>query len=198
MKKTIPGISVVLMSLWLLVSCSANNCPLESTVTCNYGFYDRDGKAVTYGDAITVSTLLPGTKTQYTYRRLGEVTVVSDTERADLVDAGYTETISTVRNDTVLANQLTNASTMKLPMKYYSESDTLILSYASISRKDTLYIAHESYTHVELPECGSHRFHHLKQIRNTDAAIDHTEIVEPEVNYKGLENIRIYFNGSAE
>ena len=69
---------ILIISLLLLSGCSASNCPLENTVTCNYGFYDSEGTAVTYNDTITVSTLLPGTKTVYIYRRLGYSTVTLD------------------------------------------------------------------------------------------------------------------------
>jgi hypothetical protein len=48
---------------------------------------------------------------------------------------------------------------------------------------------------VELPECGTYRFHHLLGITATDAAIDRIEICEPTVNYDGNTNVKIYFNG---
>ena len=197
--KLSPVVSSLLPVLLLvLTACYSNNCPLESTVTCNYGFYDSEGTPIQYRDTINVSTLLPGKKTVYTYRQLGQRTITSDTPREDLVEDGYLETVSQVRRDTLLVNKLFGASSMKLPMKYYSESDTIILSYSSLSRKDTLYIAHNSYTNVDLPECGAHRFHHLLMIHNTDAGIDHVEIVNSDVNYEGRENIKIYFNGTGE
>ncbi len=182
----------------LLAACSASNCPLESTVTCNYGFYDSQGIAITYGDTITVTTLLPGTKIQYTYRRLGYTTYITDHPDSSLLAAGYTETQAVVRRDTILVNKLANGSTLSLPMHYFSTSDTVIFTYAGITGRDTLYIEQDSYSYVDLPECGTHRFHTLKSIRATEAAIDHVEIVNPQVDYKGKENIRIYFNGEAE
>jgi len=190
-------LSVALLAA-LLCACNASNCPLETTVTCNYGFYDSDGTAVSYGDTITVSTLLPGVKTQYTYRKLGSTTYVLDYQDSSLINAGYTESQAVVRRDTVLANKLIGATSMSLPMKYFSESDTLIFSYASLSSKDTLYVAHESYSHVDLPECGTHRFHTLKNVRATEAAIDRVEIVDASVNFDGNENVKIYWNGTVE
>ena len=47
----------------MLAGCYSNNCPLENTVTCNYGFYDAAGTPITYVDTITVTTLKPGYKT---------------------------------------------------------------------------------------------------------------------------------------
>ena len=38
----------------LLYACAASNCPLESTVTCNYAFYDCGGLySVTISGSVT-------------------------------------------------------------------------------------------------------------------------------------------------
>lgn len=192
------GLFIIYITLFLLMACSAANCPMESTVTCNYGFYDEQGTAIANNDTLTISTLLPGTKQHYTYRLMGQRTVESDTRIDSLLEKGYTETITTVRRDTIIGNQLSGLATMKLPMSYYHEYDTIVIRYASISNRDTLYIRHIGYSNVDLPECGTHRFHTLLGIRSTESGIDHVEIVNPEVDYRGSENIRIYFNGIAE
>jgi hypothetical protein len=177
------------------MGCYSNNCPLENTVTCNYGFYDSEGTAIYYSDTITVTTLMPGYKTVYTYRKLGNTTVTKDHPDAELVNQGYTETVTQQRKDTILLNQLLGASSMKVPMSYFHKEDTLILSYKMISLKDTIKIQHSSHPNVELPECGTYRFHTLQGITATDAAIDHIEISEPKVNYSGNINVKIFFNG---
>lgn len=195
-RKSVRG--ALCMMLLMLVGCYSNNCPLENTVTCNYYFYDADGNAIAYNDYITVSTLMPGYKTVYTYRKLGNATVTKDEQDAELVEQGYTETISEQRKDTILLNKIYNASSIKVPMSYYHEEDTLVFAYESITLKDTIKIRHSSYPHVDLPECGTYRFHSLKSITATEAAIDHIEIADPKVNYQGNKNVKIYFNGVAE
>ncbi len=187
----------ILVMATLLAGCYSNNCPLENTVTCNYGFYDTEGTAIYYSDTITVTTLMPGYKTVYTYRKLGNKTVTKDDPDAELVNQGYTESVTQQRKDTILLNQLLGASSMKVPMSFFNEEDTLILSYKSILLKDTIKIRHSSYPNVELPECGTYRFHTLQSVTATDAAIDHVEISEPKVNYDGNVNVKIYFNGVA-
>lgn len=182
----------------MLMACSSNNCPLENYVACNYGFYDAEGKAVTLLDTITVKTLLPGYKTVYTYRRLGSITITKDYEDASLVNAGYTMRAEVVRRDTILVNRLSKATSFKVPMSFFHEEDTLVISYSSIALPDTIKISHSSYPYVELPECGSYRFHGLKNVSATDRHIDHIEISNPKVNYDGNENIKIYLNGTAE
>lgn len=179
----------------LLVGCYSNNCPLENTVTCNYGFYDSEGKAISYNDTITVTTLMPGYKTVYTYRKMGNKTVSKDAPDTALVNQGYSESVTQQRKDTILLNNLHGASSMKVPMSYFREMDTLVIAYRSITRKDTIKIQHSSYANVELPECGTYRFHTLQHIWSTDAAIDHIEINEPKVNYDGNINVKIFFNG---
>lgn len=187
--------------LWCLVlaaiitGCYSNNCPLENTVLCNYHFYDSEGTPISYGDAITVTTLRPGWKNVYIYRKLGNTTVTLDIIDSLLIKDGYTMTQSVQRNDTVLLNKKSNATSISLPMSYFSNSDTLVFAYGGISLKDTIILQHDSYPHVELPECGTYRFHTLRGVRATDSAIDHIEIGNAKVNYDGAENVKIYFNG---
>lgn len=189
---------VVAVATMLLTGCYSNNCPLENTVTCNYGFYDAEGTEIVYGDTITVTTLKPGYKTVYTYRKLGNATVTKEVQDTALVHQGYTETQSQQRKDTVLLNNQYGKSSLKIPMSYFHECDTLVFAYKQILLKDTIKVEHSSFPHVELPECGTHRFHTLKAVSATDAAIDHVEISNPSVNYEGNINIKIYFNGVVE
>ncbi len=181
-----------------LASCSSNNCPLENFVSCNFYFYDSEGTPISYMGEITVKTLLPGMKTVYTYRKLGEQTVVKEWRDESLVELGYTETVSETRRDTVLVNRASSRGNIEIGLGYFQKCDTLIFSYSEISSSDTIKIMHESYPHVDLPECGAYRFHTLTGVTSTEAGIDHVEIANPTVNYEGYENIRIYFNGVAE
>ena len=187
-----------ILSLTILLACSSNNCPLESTVLCNYYFYDQNGVAIKYGVSFSVTTLLPGQKTIYTYRKLGYQTVTLDARDTSMINAGYSEAIGTARRDTILVNKASGRLFIQVPMSYFNKADTLIFDYSSISGNDTIIVEHEGYAHVELPECGTHVYHHLRSVRATDAAIDHIEIKNPLVDYEGNENIRIYFNGVVE
>ncbi len=191
-------ILTILLTLALLVSCSSNNCPLENKVSCNYYFYDSEGNAIKYTDYLTIKTLKPGYKKEYTYRKLGEQSIVTDVQTPEYVEQGYTESVQEVRKDTILLNKSNTLSSVKLPMSYNNTSDTLIFHYGSILAKDTVILQHTPYPYVEMPECGSYMFHVLTGIRSTEAGIDHVEIVNPNVNYEGQENVKIYFNGVAE
>ena len=199
MRTLLQYIFFILLLTVSLTACNSTNCPFESLVTCNYGFYDVNGTPINYSDEITVTTLLPGSRTIYVYRKLGFPTQQTLQPSPQLIEEGYTETSSLQRCDTVLVNRLSKTHNMSLPMSYFNTADTLILSYASLSLQDTIYIEHESYPYVDLPECGAHRFHNIKSIStNAAAAIDHIDVLNSKVNYEGRENIRIYFNGEAD
>ncbi len=192
-------ILIILFGIVCLFSCSSNNCPLENKVSCNYHFYDSEGNSIKYTDDITIKTLKPGYKKEYTYRKLGEQTIVTDVQQPAYVTDGYTETVADVRNDTILLNKSSSLSSVGLPMSYAHTADTLVFQYGSITAKDTVIITHTSYPFVEMPECGSYMFHILSNATcKTNAGIDRVEIANPNVNYVGNENIKIYFNGVAE
>lgn len=188
----------LLFAVLLLAGCYSNNCPVENKVTCNFSFYDLEGKAINYNDVITVSTLKPGMKTVYIYRKLGNKTVTTEEPSEELLEQGYQETITQQRNDTVLLNKVSGASSIKVPMSFFNEEDTLVFAYERITLRDTIKIKHTGYTNVELPECGTYRFHTLRSITATDAAIDHIEISNQSVNYKGNTNVKIYFDEVVE
>jgi hypothetical protein len=194
----IVNIFSLLALLLIIPSCSSNNCPLNNVVTCNYYFYDSEGMSIKYTDYLTVKTLLPGYKKQYTYRKLGESTIVSDTQIKTYIDAGYTETISDVRKDTVLVNKSNNRTSISVPMSFTNTADTLLFQYESILYPDTIVIEHSSYPYVELPECGSYMFHTLKSVKSTESGIFKVEIANRTVNFEGNENVKIYFNGVGE
>lgn len=184
---------IAILTLVALAGCYSNNCAINNIVQCNYFFYDAEGNAIKYAPAVTVSAILPGGKMMYIYRQMG-TEVTSEVPRPDLKEEGYRETVQYARNDTVLINKMSNQRYIQVPMSYFNPCDTLLFRYSNIYSVDTVYIEHESFAHVDLPECGSYRYHKLKSIRATDNAIDHIEIVNPIVNYDQKENIKIYFN----
>lgn len=188
---------IYILSLIALIGCYSNNCPVNNIVTCNYYFYDSEGTPIKYEPAITVSAILPGSKTVYVYRQLGYETIISETIKEELVKEGYTQSTQLYRNDTILINKASDQQYLQVPMSYFNNADTLLFTYSDISLPDTIFVEHESYAHVDLPECGSFRYHSLKSIRATDNAIDHIEIVNSTVNYDQAENVKIYFNGVA-
>ena len=170
---------------------------MNNTVTCNYYFYNTEGSAMEYPYEITVSAILPGGKDVYIYRKFGSETITSATKRTDLVEDGYSESTEFQRNDTILINKASSKQYVEVPMSYFNRVDTLLFRYSNISLPDTIYLEHESYAHVDIPECGSYRYHNIVSIKSTENAIDHLEITNSTVNYDQEQNVKIYFNSIA-
>ncbi|MBR4365393.1 MAG: hypothetical protein IKP43_01275 [Bacteroidaceae bacterium] len=192
------ALSVLTTIAVLSASCSSNNCPLDNTVTCNYYFFDSNDNPISLYDTLTVSVILPGHDTLYTYRMVGNPTINSRKRIDSLVIQGYKEVVSITRHDSILINSIVNASHLELPMSYFNQADTLVFDYYNLRNNDTIYIDHDNMVQVNLPECGSYMFHRITGIKNTDAAIDKIEIINPNVNYERKENIRIHFTGTIE
>jgi hypothetical protein len=129
-------------------------------------------------------------KCNYTFCDVeGADAVLQDTLNVDVRKGG---------RDTTLVSNLVSGSGFSVAMSYYNRVDTLILHYRQIALPDTIYVWHDGYTHVENPECGSYRFHILKDVRCTERGIDRLEIINPKVDYEGSGNIKVYFNSFAE
>jgi len=187
---------LLLLAMLAAAACSTVTCPMDTVVTCNYTFYNTDGVAAALADTLNVS--IRKDVPVYTYSKEGHPDTTCLQPSHALVDSGYTEAVGWTKKDTTLVNNLANGSKFSVPMSYYRRVDTLILSYKLILWPDTVYITHDSYTHVETPECGSYRFHRLTGIRSTNRGIDRIEIGNPDVNYEGAENVKIYFNNFSE
>ena len=195
-KKKSAIIGGVCVCMLLIAACSTVTCPMDTVVTCNYLFYNTDGVATPLADTLNVS--IKKDVPIYVYSKEGHADTTLTSPSKTLADSGYVETRHWTKKDTTLVNKLVNGSQFKVAMSYYRSVDTLILHYGLILWPDTVYVSHDSYTHVETPECGSYRFHRLTGIRCTNRGIDHIEISNPTVNYEGAENVRIYFNNFSE
>ena len=179
-----------------IFGCSTVTCPMVTVVKCNYIFYNTNGQAAALADTLNVN--IQKTAYLYHYQKAGYKDTTFTQPVKAFVDNGYTETVTSYRKDTTLVNKLINGTKMSIAMSYYNKVDTLVLRYGLIYLPDTIFLSHDSYTHVETPECGSYRFHRLTDVRCTNRGIDHIEITNPTVNYEGAENIRIYFNNYTE
>lgn len=188
-----------LFTLYVAVSsCSSSNCPLSNEVLCNIYFYDADGNSTTLSDTLTVSTLLDGYRQVYVYRKLGSTNIVLDSLDNSLIEAGFSVSVSTVRNDSVIANKVANVSSVSVPISYYRDCDTLLFQYSSASSYDTVKISHTNYTYVELPECGMYRCHSISGVVTTNVAIDAVEVTRAKIDYEGYENIRLYLSNVSD
>ena len=102
--------------------------------------------------------------------------------------------------DTLLINQLYNASSMNIPLSYYQQADTFTLeihqyvdsaSYDIFS--DQIIINKEDLAHFNSPECGVWHEHNIKEVNNTTTIIDSIQVVRQIIDTNEQENFRIHF-----
>lgn len=147
-----------------LSSCSGIDCPLDSVVVWTLRFFDS---------TLQEETKLPCSLT---------------------VNAEGTGT---------LYNKGQNIASMSLPMSLSMPTDTLYLNWSegTYSSIDTLYVEHTNHAHFEAIDCPAAVFHDITTLRYLSSSvtfppitIDSIRIIRPQVDYKDVENIRIYLH----
>ncbi len=105
-----------------------------------------------------------------------------------------TLTVTTRGVDSILINKQTSTSTMTLPLSYWQDEDTLVLTVtgSGYMMVDTIWIAKENMPHFESPDCPTTMFHHIQHVRTTHAFIDSVSIIQPIVNYDQTEHLQIH------
>ncbi|MBO4907141.1 MAG: hypothetical protein J5486_08980 [Bacteroidaceae bacterium] len=147
-------------------SCESVSCPLNNTVESVYGFYSstRDESGNLLGGAA--------------------------------VSIGDSLTVSVAGMDTILVNRLINKSSVSLPVSFYADVDTLVFKFTDaegVSAFDTVRMAKNNTLHFDDPSCSIHMFHEVLSVESTHQLIDTIIVVNPYINYDGLENFQIYF-----
>ncbi|MCR5181279.1 MAG: hypothetical protein K6C30_08735 [Bacteroidaceae bacterium] len=154
------------MLLPLTLSCESISCPLNNTVESVYGFYAADYAAD--------GTLNTGTA----------------------ISIGDTLTVTLLGLDSVILNRLIGASSMKLPVSYYEDTDVVELAFTDTllqTASDTVWIHKRNHHHWDDPSCPVHMWHDVLDVRSTHYLIDTVLVTNPTINYDGLENFQIYF-----
>lgn len=109
-----------------------------------------------------------------------------------------TLTVTAEGTDSVLLNRKVGAQGLTLPMSYWREADSLLLTISGPDYQwtEVVYLHKENTPHYESPDCPATMFHLLKQAEwnVVRSAIDSVVIVKPTVNYQTDENVRIYFS----
>ena len=110
----------------------------------------------------------------------------------------------TVR-DSVILNRLTNGTSIRLPMSYNAEADTLVFHYKPVgvvqSVADTVVVTKTNTPHFVSLDCARSMFHNITNVtwshRVPDVtykyAIQQVVVKNAEVNYEERENLQIFF-----
>ena len=94
--------------------------------------------------------------------------------------------------DSLFINHKTDAEEVSLPMSYTQSIDTVIFLYED-GLRDSLYITHSNEPYYQSMECGTLMFHSINDVQHTNVWVDSAAIKNTNVNFKGNENIKIYF-----
>ena len=102
--------------------------------------------------------------------------------------------------DSLLINQLYNASSMDLPFSYYQPADTFIMEIHQLVDsvnigiwKDRIIVSKDNLDHFNSPECGIWHEHNVTQVQSTSIMLDSVQVVKPKIDTNEDENFRIYF-----
>ena len=162
--------TVSILQVFSLMSCETYNCILDTSVNCVYGFYASGRTAG--GDFVAGSS----------------------------INVADTMTISILGDSIVLANKIVGQNGVSVPMSYYGDTDSLLLSITGEDGTgyDTIYVSKDNIIHLEDPSCPAHVWHTITNVNSTHHLIDTLLIKDVNINYDGLENLQIYFRVAEE
>ena len=106
-----------------------------------------------------------------------------------------TLSITAYGTEKVLYNRGVGKAEIAIPMSYYNEADTLVLTvWGKDYRMSTTIIVGKSNTeYFESPDCPVNMFHDINSVRIYRGKLaDSVKVVKSSVNYQRDENIRIY------
>lgn len=98
--------------------------------------------------------------------------------------------------DTLIVNSLTPESgTFAVSVRHAVPTDTLLLVFnLSDGRQaiDSMMIDHSNEPHFEALDCPAAMFHHLGMVRNVGDMVDSVKVVQANVTYEDVTNVKIY------
>ena len=162
------ALNVLLVALLccMIGACETVNCPLENKVESVYGFY------------------------------ASERTSAGEFQPGSAVALADTLTVTALGADSVLVNRVTNKNGLALPMSFYGDIDSILLTVKDTTgaiARDTLWIDKTNEYHWDDPSCPVHIFHEITSVRHTRNIIDTVIVATPFVNYEERENFQIFF-----
>ena len=105
-----------------------------------------------------------------------------------------TLTITAGKSGPVLLNKSVGTSRIDLPMSYWQDEDTLVLTVKGMDYlfQDTIWISKSNQVHYESPDCPTTLFHTIQSVRSTHEFIDSINVIRSSVNYEQTNNLEIH------
>lgn len=114
------------------------------------------------------------------------------------VSLNDTLTITSGKSGRVLLNRSVGTSKLNLPLSYWQDEDTLVLSVegkdtlgVQFLLRDTVWVTKSNLVHYESPDCPTKLFHEIQGVRSTHVFIDSITIIRSSVNYETTDNLQI-------
>ena len=115
------------------------------------------------------------------------------------VSINDTLTITSGKSGPVLLNRSVNTSKLTLPLSYWQDVDTLVLSVNGKTSegedyllRDTVWVTKTNLVHYESPDCATTLFHTIEEVRNTNVFIKSITVIRSSVNYETTTNLQIH------
>lgn len=105
-----------------------------------------------------------------------------------------TLTITAGKSGPVLLNRSVGTASLNLPMSYWQDEDTLVLSVEGTDYflQDTIWVTKTNQVHYESPDCPTTLFHTIQDVRSTHEFIKSITVIRSSVNYDNTTNLQIH------
>lgn len=118
----------------------------------------------------------------------------------DAVQITDTLTVTSGKSGPVLLNRSVNTASLNLPLSFWQDEDTLVLSIKGLGYllQDTVWIPKSNVVHYESPDCPATLFHTIGDVHSTHVFIKDITVVRPSVNYETTINLQIHLLSASD
>lgn len=104
--------------------------------------------------------------------------------------------VTAVGTDSVLFNRGVGRHDISVPMSYYKDCDTLVLTLwgEDYLMRDTLMVSKTNVENFESLDCPVNMFHKITDARASGTFIDSVKVVLSKIEYGANENIKVYLH----
>lgn len=125
---------------------------------------------------------------------------------ADGTSLTLSDTLTVTVRDSVILNRLTNGSSIRLPMSYSGDADTLVFHFKPVgvdeAVADTVVVTKTNTPHFVSLDCARSMFHTITGVKCSQRTPDQTYthaikqvvVTNSDVNYEERENLQIFFS----
>lgn len=104
-------------------------------------------------------------------------------------------TVTALGSDSIVVNKEKNVSSVMLPLRYTSDTTSVVLHYSEENPmlRDTIRIVHNNTPFFESLECGYTMRQIVNNVSYTRQDVDSIYLQNKEANTNGTENLKIFY-----